>query len=46
MSKMQLPPIGGVRKVLYTAAAQAAGTTIAGLEGQTVTLEPTPVEAG
>lgn len=37
MSKYQLPQIGGIRKVIRQSA--AGGTSIAGLEGQTVTIE-------
>ena len=37
--KMQLPPIGGVRKVLKQNAQQSGGTTIAEIGNNTVTLE-------
>jgi hypothetical protein len=38
MAKFQIPTVGGIRKVLKTQA-QASGTTIAGLENQTITIE-------
>lgn len=38
MAKLQLPAVGGIRKVLKTSAAQSSGTTIAGFAGQTLTV--------